>query len=240
MKKSKKILAVIPARGGSKRLKNKNILPLLGKPMIAYTIESARASKLFDDILVSTDSEQIAKVARQCKADVPFLRDERLADDHTPVSLATVRAVQQMEEHTGHRYDTVIQLMPNCPCRSGGDISDAYKQFLKAGAKFQISVFPFGWMNPWWAMRVAKDGKPVRLFPQAYQKRSQDLEKLFCPTGAIWIADVAALKKEQTFYGKNYSVFIMDWRHAVDIDDEDDFEMAKVVLAITSDNRAKN
>jgi N-acylneuraminate cytidylyltransferase len=229
MKKSK-IIAIIPARGGSKRLKNKNILPLAGKPMIVYTIESAIDSKLFDEVLVSTDSEQIAQVARKYGAVVPFLRDRHLADDHTPVSLATVQALKQMEKHTGSRYDTVVQLMPNCPCRSDADIRGAYKEFLKTRANFQISIFPFGWMNPWWAMRVAKDGKPAPLFPQAYKKRSQDLEKLFCPTGAIWIADAAALKKEQTFYGKDFRVFPLDWQSAVDIDDREDLHMAQAVL----------
>ena len=214
-------------------MKNKNILPLSGKPMIAYTIESALDSRLFDDVLVSTDSEDIARIARRYGAVVPFLRDHRLADDHAPVSMATVQALGQMEDYNGKSYSAVVQLMPNCPCRTAQDIRNAYKQFLSSGKNFQISVFPFGWMNPWWAMRLSGGRKPAPLFPAAYKKRSQDLERLYCPTGALWIAKAEALKKEKTFYGKGYAVFPMDWRHALDIDDEHDLDMAKAVMCLS-------
>lgn len=230
---SEKILAVIPARGGSKRLKNKNILPLLGKPMIAHTIKSALDSRLFADVLVSTDNPAIARVARKYGADVPFLRDAKLADDHTPVSEATLSAVEQMQTYTGKTYTAVVQLMPNCPCRDAKDIRSAYKLFSFSRSKFQISVFPFGWMNPWWAMRLDGHGRPQRLFPKAYTKRSQDLDKLYCPTGAVWIANTDALRQQRTFYGKGFSVFVMDWRHALDIDDKDDLQMAKIVLELS-------
>lgn len=230
MKMSERVLAVIPARGGSKRLKNKNILPLAGQPMIAHTIKSALDSRLFADVLVSTDSPAIARIARKCGADVPFLRDAKLADDHTPVSAATLSSLKQMQAHTGKTYTAVVQLMPNCPCRSAQDIRNAYRQFLRSGASFQISVFPFGWMNPWWAMRLDRLARPIRLFPEAYKRRSQDLDKLYCPTGAIWISKADALRKQKTFYGKGFSVFVMDWRHAIDIDDKEDLEMAKAVL----------
>lgn len=130
-----------------------------------------------------------------------------------------------------------MQLMPNCPCRTAQDIRIAYKQFANSRTDFQISVFPFGWMNPWWAMRLNDRHQPELLFPDAYQKRSQDLSKLYCPTGALWIAKAKALKKEKTFYGKGYSVFVMDWRHALDIDDQEDFQMAQIVLRPTGRRR---
>lgn len=225
-----KILAVIPARGGSKRLKNKNILLLSGKPMIAHTIKSALDSKLFDDVLVSTDSPVIARIARKYGACVPFLRDAHLAGDHTPVAVATAGALGQMQRYTGKIYTIVIQLMPNCPCRGAREIRKAYGQFKSSREDFQVSVFPFGWMNPWWAMRLNSKGRPQRLFPDAYEKRSQDLHQLYCPTGAIWIARANALIKQKTFYGKNFSIFVMPWRQALDIDDREDFEMAKIVL----------
>lgn len=234
---SERILAVIPARGGSKRLKNKNVLPLAGKPMIAHTIKSALDSKLFDDILVSTDSKSIARIARKYGAVVPFLRDAKFSDDHTPVSIATVRALEQMQEYLGRTYDTIVQLMPNCPCRSAKDICSAYTQFSSSRSDFQVSVFPFGWMNPWWAMSLDRQGRPHRLFPKAYLKRSQDLSKLYCPSGAIWIAKADALRKQKTFYGKGFSVFVMDWLHAVDIDDKEDLQMAKIALEFLGGRR---
>lgn len=230
--KKQRILAVIPARSGSKRLKNKNILPVAGKPMIAYTIEAALKSKIYEDVLVSTDSERIARIARRYGAVVPFLRERKLADDHTPVSLATCHALEQMQKHTGKIYDTVAQLMPNCPCRKAKDIIQAHQQFAATKAKFQISVFPFGFMNPWWAMRIKGKNVPVAVFPQAYKKRSQDLEKLYCPTGALWLANAKALQKEKTFYAKGYRVFIMDWKRALDIDDKEDLAMAQMVMRL--------
>ncbi|MFA5088664.1 MAG: acylneuraminate cytidylyltransferase family protein [Candidatus Omnitrophota bacterium] len=226
-----KIIAIIPARAGSKRLPKKNIMPLMGKPMIAWTIEAALESKIFSEVLVSTDGEDIAEVSRKCGAKVPFLRDAQDADDYTPAHIATLHALIKFEEYRHIQYDVVVQLMPNCPCRTSSDMIASYKNFVSSGAHFQISVFKFGWMNPWWALRMdPKTMLPEALFPEAYAKRSQDLEKLFCPTGAIWIAKGAALKEEKTFYGKGYKVFPLPWQSAVDIDDQDDFRMAEAVF----------
>ena len=105
-----KIIAVIPARGGSKRIPKKNIIDFMGKPMIAWTIEAAIESKLFDRVIVSTDDEEFALIAKQYGCDVPFLRDSN-SDDITPVSLATIRAVEQAEIYFNEEYDIVIQII---------------------------------------------------------------------------------------------------------------------------------
>jgi N-acylneuraminate cytidylyltransferase len=226
-----KVIAIIPARSGSKRIFNKNIIEFMGKPMIAWTIEAAQKSGIFSEILVSTDSEDISEIAKKYGAAVPFLRDPEYADDHTPVSLATLSALIQMELYKSTKYDVVVQMMPNCPCRTAEDIIAAYKNFLSAGANFQISVFQYGWMNPWWAMRLDKKSmSPVPVFPEAFSKRSQDLDDLFCPTGAIWISRADPLKNEKTFYGKGYKVFPVNWQSAMDIDDKDDLEMAETIM----------
>src|SRR5580698_5131234 len=115
------IVAIIPARGGSKRIPGKNIRPLAGKPIIAYTIAAALESGLFERVVVSTDSEAIAAIARQFKAEVPFLRDQALADDFTPVSSATADALLRLDP-AGDRFDSVAQLMPNCPLRTAADV----------------------------------------------------------------------------------------------------------------------
>lgn len=227
-----KIIAIIPARGGSKRLPNKNILPLAGKPMIAWTIEAALNSRVFCDVLVSTDSQEIADVARKYGASVPFLRDAKDADDVTPVSTATLNTLRRFEEYSSARYPIVAQLMPNCPCRSSLEIQQALIKFYETRARFQISVFKFGWMNPWWAMKLEGAQIPAPLFPEAYKQRSQDLPDLYCPTGAVWIADSESLKQQGTFYGKDYQVYSLDWQSAVDIDDAEDFKMAEVVFLL--------
>ncbi|WP_372763553.1 cytidylyltransferase domain-containing protein [Litorivivens sp.] len=221
-------IAVIPARGGSKRIPRKNIMDFFGKPMIAWTIEAAIQSGCFQRVVVSTDDEEIATVAREYGAEVPFLRMQN-ADDYSPVSQATLTALTQAESHWNESYQTVVQLMANCPIRGAADIRSALETFQKHDRVFQISCFRYGWMNPWWAARLAEDNKPEPVFSGANTKRSQDLETLYCPTGAIWIANVEQLRVADTFYGTGHVFEPVAWTSAVDIDDMDDLLMAKAV-----------
>lgn len=221
-----KILAVIPARGGSKRIPNKNIIDFCGKPMIAWTVDAAIESGRFDRVIVSTESEEIAQVAKDCGADVPFLRT-RFYDDHTPVSEVTVNAVQEMGSICNEQYDVVVQLMANCPLRRSAHIADSMDTFLSHDDDFQLSCCKYGWQNPWWAFKLNEQMEPSPLFPEALKQRSQDLAALYCPTGAIWIAKTPLLIKQRTFYGENFKLFPMDWRASVDIDDYGDLEFAR-------------
>jgi N-acylneuraminate cytidylyltransferase len=218
-------IAIIPARGGSKRIPRKNIIDFDGKPMIAWTIQAALDSGCFDRVLVSTDSEEIAELAISSGATTPFLRQEN-ADDAAPSSLATISALKQAEAYWHTRYDQVAQLMPNCPLRNAGHIRDAVENFAQKNLEYQISCFRFGWMNPWWAVTLDQDRVPTQHFPAAMSKRSQDLEHLYCPTGAIWLAGRDSLLEAGTFYGVDHRYFPMDWIGAVDIDDMDDYRMA--------------
>jgi N-acylneuraminate cytidylyltransferase len=222
-------IAVIPARGGSKRLPRKNIIDFMGKPMIAWTIEAALESELFDRVLVSTDSSEIAEVAKSHGATVPFLRDDA-HDDHTPVSRATCVALYQCAEELGESYDLVTQLMANTPLRTAKDIRESVNNFLQGNAPAQISCFPFGWMNPWWAASIDESGHPSFVFPEARRKRSQDLPKLYCPSGAIWIAKYETLLKSETFYCTGYVFFPLSWQSAIDIDDAEDLSMAEMTF----------
>ncbi len=221
-------IAIIPARGGSKRIPHKNIVPFRGRPMIAWTIQAAIESNVFDRIVVSTDDPKIAEAGRAAGADVPFLRQE-YADDQSPVSDAVIAALGQAESYYGERFETVTQLMPNCPLRSAADIESAWSFFAERPHQFQISAFEFGWMNPWWAARMSPDGQPDWLFPDARKSRSQDLDRLFCPTGAIWIADANALVDAGSFYGPGHALCPMPWQAAIDIDDRDDLMMAEIL-----------
>ena len=226
-----KVIAVIPARGGSKRIPQKNIIDFMGKPIIAWTIEAAQKSNLFDRIIVSTDSSEIAVVAENYGLDVPFLRNDK-SDDMSTVTEATLVAIQQAESYYNEKYEVVVQLMANAPLRDEKDIQVHIKNFIESKKTFQISSFKFGWMNPWWAFKMNKNGTHSWMLEQGFGKRSQDLEELFCPTGVIWIAKVEALKKAGTFYGPEFNFCEINWKHAVDIDNYEDLEFAKAVFSM--------
>lgn len=228
---TKSAIAVIPARGGSKRIPRKNIKLFDGKPIIAHAVEAALRSQLFSRVVVSTDSEEIALVAEQYGAEVPFLRDVRLADDVTPVSAATVDVVQRLDE-TEDRFAYVCQLMPNCPLRSAEDIVESYAQLLGTGSDSQISVVRYGWQNPWWAMRQNEKFQLEAVFKDQITRRSQDLPPLFCPTGAVWWAKAAVLRREGTYHVANRTGWEIPWQRGLDIDTEDDWLMAEVLLAM--------
>lgn len=226
-----KKIAVIPARGGSKRIPKKNIIDFMGKPLMAWTIEAAIQSNIFDRIILSTDDKEFAQVGEAYGIEVPFLRLDKV-DDFSPVSEATISSVKQAERYFNEKYDVVVQLMANTPLRKASCIINHINKFFELSRDFQISAFQFGWMNPWWAAKIDKGGSPEWVLPDGFKKRSQDLPKLFCPTGAIWIAKVADLIESNTFYGINFKFCELDWVYSVDIDDYDDLEFAKAIYIL--------
>lgn len=228
-----KRIAIILARGGSKRLPRKNILPFGGKPLVAWSIGAALESGVFDKVLVSTDDSEIAEIALRYGAEVPFLRD-KAADDLSHSSLATHAALVQAESFWSTSFTIVAQLMANCPLRTSGDIQAHMSAFERTGRVSQLSCFEFGWMNPWWAATLDSDGSVKPIFPQALETRSQDLPKLYCPTGALWIANRDSFLQTSNFYMSGYKFEPLDWISAVDIDTEDDLRMAEVCLLMRS------
>lgn len=221
-------IAIIPARGGSKRIPLKNIVDFNGKPMISWTIEAALETGLYSKVLVSTDSNEIAEIATEFGADVPFLRTGN-SDDITPVSEATCDALVQAENFWNTKFDTVTQLMANCPLRTAKDITDFSAEFTRKDTNFLLSCFKFGWMNPWWALKINENDQHSFLFPEALKQRSQDLDNLFCPTGSIWMGNAEALKTSRSFYGEGHRFSEISWISAVDIDDEDDLQFARMI-----------
>jgi CMP-N-acetylneuraminic acid synthetase len=229
----RRMIAVIPARGGSRRIPGKNLVEFDGRPLIMWTIEAAQEAGLFDRVLVSTDDEKTAAAAAAAGLEVPFLRD-CCADDHATASQATLAALAQVEKNLDEHYEVVTQLLPTCPLRNGRHIREAYDTFVGAEAPFQISCFRYGWMNPWWAVKLDDKMLPTPVFPEVKEKRSQDLPELYCPTGAVWIARVAALQKAGSFYGPGHTFCPMDWKASVDIDEWADLEMARAIRSMVS------
>ena len=230
-------LAVIPARGGSKRIPGKNLVHLCGRPLLSYTVEAALQSGLFDRVVVTTDSAQVAEAAEALGAEVPFLRSAELSDDHVPVSAATRDALERLDP-AGTAVASVCQLMPNCPLRSAADVVASAAQFEDTGAAAQISVVRYGWQNPWWAMRRGGDFVLDPLFAEAATVRSQDLPELFCPTGAVWWARADALRREGTFHVRGRTGWEIPWQRGVDIDTKDDLELALVLMTLGRGGRA--
>jgi CMP-N-acetylneuraminic acid synthetase len=223
-------LAVIPARGGSKRLPGKNLRPLAGRPALALAIEAALESGVFARVVVSTDCDEIAAVARASGADVPFRREARLADDMTPISVATADALDRIDPDAT-RYPLVAQLMANCPLRSADDVRDSHAAFVRSGAPAQLSVVRFGWQNPWWAMRVHADQVLEPLFPTAFRARGQDLAPLVCVTGAIWWAESAVIRRTRTFHVPGRTAWELPWTRGIDVDTAEDWELAEWAAA---------
>jgi CMP-N-acetylneuraminic acid synthetase len=223
-------IAVIPARGGSKRIPGKNTRLLAGRPLIAYTIDAALDSGLFSRVVVSTDSEDIARLARECGAEVPFVRASSLADDHTPVSLVTCDVLERLDP-SGTEHAVVAQLMPNCPMRTGADIRAGYEEFTASGSEAQISVCEYGWLNPWWAMSRDRTGGLEAVFADRLNERSQDQPTLYCPSGALWWARSQTVRAARTFHVPGRTGCVLPWEHALDIDSEPDWRMAEVLAA---------
>lgn len=233
---SASLLAVIPARIGSRRVARKNIRPLAGRPALAYTVEAALGAGLFAQVVVSTDSEEVAELARSLGASVPFVRDAGLADDHTHVSAVTLDALVRVDP--GRSVAAVAQLLPNCPLRTAGDIRESWSAFQRSGAAVQLSVTRFAWQNPWWASTVAEDGTLSPLHAEQMTRRSQDLPSLVCPTGAVWWIRAEVLRRAGTFHVPGRTGWEMPWQRAVDIDTETDWEMAEQLLRSARRRRA--
>lgn len=230
MRPERNFLAIIPARGGSKRLPRKNVLELAGKPLIAWTIEAALQSRYIDRVIVSTDDEEIAQAARQCGADVPFLRPEALARDETTSIDVLNHALQELENR-GERYRYLVLLQPTSPLRSAAHIDAAIALLLDKQADAVVSVaeldHPVEWSNTL-PENLSLDG----FFPARYRgMRSQDLPKRYRINGAIYITDVKRFRKENALvYDGNSFAYIMDRRVSIDVDEETDFLLAKALM----------
>ena len=222
-------IAVIPARGGSKRLPGKHVRSLCGRPAIVYTVEAALSCGLFERVVVTTDDAEIGAVALAAGAEVPFVRAAALADDHTPVSAATVDALERLDPG-GTNYRHVAQLMANCPLRNATDIEQSFEEFVRSGAMAQISVTPFGWQNPWWAVRRGPGGELAPVLPASATGRGQDLEALYAPTGAVWWGNTTVVRRSGTFHMPGRTGWVIPWERGIDIDTEEDWRLAEILL----------
>lgn len=224
-----KTIAIIPARSGSKGIKDKNIKLLNGKPLLAYTIESAEKSGIFDEIMVSTDSEEYAEIAKAWGANVPFLRSKELSRDKSS-SWDVVKEVLLKYKNLGNVFETIVLLQPTSPLRTHEDIVKAYDEFVRKKANSIISVCESE-HSPKWMNTLPKD-KSMKNFIEKENMDipRQNIEKFYRINGSIYISKVDYLMQCGDIYNSKSYAFIMDKIKSVDIDEEIDFLFAEFIL----------
>lgn len=222
----KTVLAIITARGGSKRLPGKNILDLNGKPLIAWTIEAAKKSLYIDKLIVSTDDNKIANISKQYGAEVPFLRPDELSSD-TTISIDVVFHAIKFFKEKNIRFKYILLLQPTSPLRISEDIDNAFKM-IDDNTKAIVSVCETE-HSPLWSNTLPENlSMKDFIIPEIKNKRSQDLPKYYRLNGAIYIAEVDYLIKHNEFFGINTKAFIMPQERSVDIDNEVDFKLCDI------------
>ena len=226
MYQGKKILALIPARGGSKGIKDKNIIDLCGKPLIAYSIECGLHSKYIDAVVVTTDSEKIAEVSRQYGARVPFLRPAEFAQDTSTTLEAVLHAIKTLKE-MGETYDAHVLLQPTQPLRTSEDVDKAIETYFANGEEDLISVSKVS-EHPLLMRTIDENG---RLHPvlQNVTVRRQDMPPYYRLDGCIYINNMKCLD-ENTNFAANSVPYVMPPERAVDIDELLDLKVAEYYL----------
>jgi len=226
----KRILGVIPARGGSKGVPDKNIYQLSGKPLIAYTIEAGLKSRLLTDMIVSTNSQKIKEVAVQYGATVPFMRPEELSNDSTLAIPTIQHAVAAYEDVVGYRYDYIIMLQPTAPLRRSEDIDNSLQELIDKNADSIISVVNVDNFHPI-KMKVIKDNY-LYDFQETGQENPprQELPPVYIVNGAIYATKRNVFMEEDTFKGKRCLPYVMPDEKSVNIDKIADFITADYYL----------
>lgn len=221
-------IAVITARSGSKGLKDKNIKLLYGKPLMAYTIEAAKKSGCFECIHVSTDNEEYASIAREYGADVPFLRDSRLASD-TAGSWEVVRAVVDRYSQNNVKFENVMLLQPTSPLRTSIDIQNAFTLMEVKKAETVVGVCEMD-HSPLWSNTLPEDGNMNEFQNELFLIPRQQLPIYYRINGALYLVKVNHLMKRENLYGRHSYAYIMPKERSVDIDDRFDLMLVETYM----------
>jgi CMP-N,N'-diacetyllegionaminic acid synthase len=222
------MIAIIPARAGSKRLPRKNVLPLKGKPLIAYTIEAALEAHAVDEVYISTDDKEVIDIALNYGVNVPFCRPPELCTDTASTEDVCEHMLDFLRNERGLIPSSFMFLQATSPLRTSKHIDDAVQLFTEKGADAVIGVSEYA--HPvQWALRDDK-GIAVPCVPGALEKRSQDLEPRYHPNGALYIFRTDFFRNRSGYYGLGTVPFIMTQEFSVDVDTKVDFALAEFFL----------
>jgi len=233
MKSQLRVLAIIPARGGSKGLPGKNIRPLAGIPLIGHTIQFAKMCPQIDRCIVSTDSNEVAGTARQLGSDVPFMRPAELAQDDTPMWPVLRHALSRMEEIDGQPYDLVLQLDPTSPARDPSDVTGALERLEACPEADGVIGVSLPHFNPQWVCVVEKDGWMTDLMDQgAGFGRRQDVPPVYRINGSLYVWRAQFMKDHPEDWRKpgHYVMYEIPESRAMSIDTIEEFQRTEVLV----------
>lgn len=238
MYKGKKILAIIPARGGSKGIPSKNIVEIKGKPLIQYSIECGKNSKYIDRTIISTDSELIKKVAIECGGDVPFMRPKELAEDSSKTIDCLVHAVNELKT-MGEEYDYLVLLQNTVPLRKSWQVDEAIESFFSSTERSLVSVTEVE-QHPILMRTIEKDGTLKNLLKMNSTMRRQDFPKFYKVDGAIYIQKLDKDFNLETSLNDGRLAYIMDEKYSTDIDSYVDLKIVEYYLEKEKEEEMKN
>lgn len=228
MYKEKKIVCIIPARGGSKRLPGKNIKLLNGIPLIGYAVRAAKSSKYIDRVIVSTDDEAIVRVAQEQGADVPFMRPSELASD-TATTLSVLQHAVTFLEEKGERFDLVVLIQPTVPCVKAGDVDVTIEKLADSGSRSCITICEII-DRPEFMYRLGEGGT-IRPYTDVPVGRTQDMEPLYRVNGAVYVmAHDMLMKENKIIDNTSCAGVIMPRERSIDIDTQLDFAIAEALM----------
>jgi CMP-N-acetylneuraminic acid synthetase len=227
--KDEKILGLIPARGGSKGIPRKNITPVAGRPLLAWTVDAAKGSAVLDRIIVSTEDAEIADVARQCGAEVPFMRPAELSRDETPGLDPVLHALESLAKG-GYHPGWIMLLQPTSPLRTAEDIRGAWALRDRPEARSVISVCE-ATHPPAWMRRVSPEGLLEPYFPKEDDPPTrQELPKAYALNGALYLTQSEALIRERSFTPAKTYAYVMCRENSIDIDSPWDLRESDLIL----------
>lgn len=219
-----KNIAIVPARGGSKRIPRKNIKPFMGKPIIAYSIEAALQSGLFDEVMVSTDDEEIAETARKYGAKVPFMRSAEMSNDYAGTD-EVILEVLKLYKGEGKEFDTVCCIYSTAPFVTSERLTEAYSK-LTGGIDSVFTCVAYSYPIQR-SLRIA-DGRISMVHPEYFDARSQDLETIYHDAGQFYIVQTTSFLKERSFWGKNTAGLVLSELEVQDLDTLTDWVLAEM------------